>query len=452
MDHETMADAYFLYRILVAVLGTATIYTAFLIGNHIKKHLGAVFALLVAMYPYYVCYAKQVTGDATVLFFLSLTMLYSLRYFDDGRYIHIILMSMGAAMATLEKWHGGIGIGYVGLVLLLSNKGVVDFIKKGFLAIASWYLWMFLFAPNIMIHPVRAIFDGFIKIAVYDGSKGAPYYAHLIDYLKFGYNYVGGILYLLMMILGIIIVFKKRSLKYAVVFCGVLKILVISVLNQDGPRWAMELYFSELLLISVAIVSLFECSVSYVRWIAFVLAGIVFLELASSSALVSAVAYYSDQDSRIIQRRACIAAGITPENAISQYYSGFGPTSWCDSEYPGTVTYIKDWNDYITEIDGELYRTSDRYEYICLDLTHNSIDISMAEKLDNRYKRLYEYHPDIWDIFNIPFVKMDVTLNDFKRITDSVTVIKDIHGGALTGDEIIVYDIANMKIIDEKNG
>lgn len=57
-----------------------------------------------------------------------------------------LLAIVAAAMATMEKWHGAVGI-YLLAILVI--------------------------APNVIANPVRTINDGFINIAVYDGSEGA---------------------------------------------------------------------------------------------------------------------------------------------------------------------------------------------------------------------------------------------------------------------------------------
>lgn len=141
-------EAFFIYRVIVAVLGTATICTCFLIGNSLKKHLGAVVAVLVALYPVYVVQAKHATGDVAVFFFLSLIILFSLRYMESKENVFLVLMTMGAAMATLEKWHGAIGIGYTGFIILLNARKIKEIFAKGIYALAAYFAWVLLLSPQ----------------------------------------------------------------------------------------------------------------------------------------------------------------------------------------------------------------------------------------------------------------------------------------------------------------
>lgn len=448
IDPDTMADAYFISRVFCVLLGTATIYTAFLIGNHLKRHLGAIFAVLVSVYPYYVCYAKQVTGDVSVLFFLSLTLVFSLRYMDDGRTRFIILMAMGAAMATLEKWHGGIGIGYIGFILLISNKGLMDFVKKGLLALGSYILWMFLIAPNIVIRPVETITDGFINIAVYDDAGRPAIGSRLVSYFGYGFENIGGSVYLLIFLSGIAILFIfNRSKKYAVLSLGLMKVLILCFMNRGFPRWAFELYFSELLIISLAILFFWNSSSRMLRFLGTVIICILFVELVSASVLTAVVAYKTDNDTRLIQRRECKENGITPDNMISQIYTGFGPASWCDSEYPCTATYIRDWSEYFVIEEDSIFRTSYDYDYVCLNLSRFENDIVLADQLDEYCHIVYEYNAEINDIFDKPFInKNTATWSDFSIIRSNFSMIKSIFGGSLTGIDMVIYYIGNLEV------
>ena len=447
LSTATMIEAYFVVRVFSILLSTATIYTSFLIGNNIKKHLGSIMAVFMALFPYYVSLSKQVTGDIPVLFFLTLTMLFSLRYMDNKKNIYIILMSMGAAMATLEKWHGAVGIGYVGVVLLVSNDGVKDFIKKGFNAIISYYLWMLLFAPNIMINLKKTIIDGFINIAVYDGSEGYPYAVLLLNYIKYGFCHIGGIIYILLFALGMAYLIKNRSKKYLLLLVGILKILILCFLNRQYSRWGMELYFIEIMMISCGCMMLMDSSKKYLKAIGAAAMTVAVIDILSASVLVSVVASANDRDSRLVQRKDCKEASITPENMISQYYTGFGPSSWCDKEYPGTVIKVTDWSKYIIEDDG-LYRTDDEFDYISLNLSQYDIDQKLADVLDTKCEKKFEYHTVCEDTFRIPFEYTDVSMNDVKVIAQNIRWINAVYKGGLIGDNIVVYDVSNLPVYE----
>lgn len=259
-------EAFFIYRVIVAVLGTATICTCFLIGNSLIKHLGAVVAVLVALYPVYVVQAKHATGDVAVFFFLSLTILFSLRYMESKENVFLVLMTMGAAMATLEKWHGAIGIGYTGFIILLNARKIKEIFAKGIYALTAYFAWILLLSPNLIFNLKTAIIDGFLNVAVWDGQEGPSYYIMLWNYAKFGIWHFGGIIYLTMLFLGLIYAVRHFDKRYMIFMLGILKILILCFINRQFVRWGMELYFDELMLASFGIYWLIQKGKKY-KWI-----------------------------------------------------------------------------------------------------------------------------------------------------------------------------------------
>ena len=183
--------------------------------------MGCVFALLVAAYPYYINLSKQVTGDVTVLMFLSAVMLFSVRYIDNKQDRYLWFMAVAAAMATMEKWHGAVGIGYIGIVLIICSSDIRDYIIKGFKAVGIYLLAILVIAPNVIANPVRTINDGFINIAVYDGSEGASYLSLLGEYIKYGHEYIFGLFGFVVMVVGVIWIIETLSDWWERCFCAV---------------------------------------------------------------------------------------------------------------------------------------------------------------------------------------------------------------------------------------
>ena len=66
---------YHISRILVAILGTACILVAYLIGKEYNRNTGLIAALLVALFPSYVEHSHFVTGDDPVCDQISETSL-----------------------------------------------------------------------------------------------------------------------------------------------------------------------------------------------------------------------------------------------------------------------------------------------------------------------------------------------------------------------------------------
>ncbi len=448
LNRDTMVQAHHIFRAVVAIFGTATIYTAYLIGNRLK-HSGLIFAFFVAVYPHFNSYSKMVTGDITSLFFLSLTIIFSLRYMDNLHNKYIILMSMTAALATLEKWHGAVGIGYIGILLILCVHDFKTFIKNGTLAMLSYVLWLLVFAPNIIIDLKTTIIDGFISIAVFDGSKGWPYYIKLWDYVLYGIQHIGGIIYIFAFFIGLSFMIIHRSHNFKIFILCVCKTIIICLLNRHHLRWVMELYFAELLIISFGLSHILFSERKIIKSVAIILMCIISTSLLTGSMLVTADASFTDQDSRITERHDCLAMGITQENMLSQYYTGLNPASGCDSEYPVNSYKITDWNEYIIEKDGKLYRSSSCPDYVCFNISKYTFDNDMSAVLSNypECKKILEYRVVCADTFETPFEYMRISYNDFKVIFDNIKNIIAIFNGGLVGDEMDIYYLGNLSYI-----
>ncbi len=445
----------FVFRVVVAICGILTIYVAFLIGNYISKHLGCVFAMLVAIYPYYINLAKQVTGDVTALLFLSILMLFSLRYMDEKRNIHLMIMCACAAMGTLEKWHGAVGIGFIGVFLLFCCSGIKEYVEKGIMALGMYLIWLLILAPNVVANPAKTIRDGFINIAVYDGSDGAPYLVRFVSYFRNCYNSIFGVFGLIFVALGLVYIVFGFNRKYIVFILGILKIMCLGFLNRGFPRWGFEFYFSVLFVISLGIYNsllLLSRTDKALRWSLSVVvlscALIMTGSFVAASYLTVLVSSANDRDTRLIQREECLKKGILPDDMTSQYYSGFAPAASCDSEFPDEKIVIDlDWSDYLVSDNGKMYRTEQQPDYICLCPSHYSGDKELNQILqnDSNVTKIFEYDAICKDTFFIPFLREDTSLNDLKLIKNNIALIRQIQNGGLIGEDIVVYDVSRLE-------
>lgn len=437
----TMPQPFFIFRVVVAIAGTATIFVCFLIGNYFRKHLGAIVAILISMFPAYIMLAKQVTGDVSTLFFLTLTVLFSLRYMEQKKKCFLIFMAMGAAMATLEKWHGAIGIGYIGFIILLNSRHIKEFLYKGIGAFGAYMAWLFLLCPNLIFHFRSAVMDGFINIAVYDGSKGEAYHHMLFNYGKFGIQHYGGMIYIILIVAGMIFIIRNFMKQYMIFLMGILKILVLCFLNRQFVRWGLELYFCELLLASFGIYwMIYFVAKREVHILGYGLALVLSLDFVSGSLVYSMVASYSENDTRLLQERDCLKAGITPDNAVSAYYTGFSPGG-----INGTLGYAirEKFEDYFVIKDGELYRNVERINYAVVNVSDIREKELEAIIIDN-CPIIFSYDSVYNDIFWDPLNSNNAYWNDIKIIYENINIVIDVMNGALLGRDIDVYDVSSI--------
>lgn len=443
-----LPQAFFIFRIIVVMAGTATIFICFLIGNYFKKHVGAILSILVSCFPVYVQLSKQVTGDVSSFFFLSITVLFSLRYMEKQENKFLVFMAMGAAMATLEKWHGAVGIGYIGFIILLNSKQLKKIMYKGIYALGAYVAWILLLCPNMIFHLRTAIIDGFINIAVYDGHKGAPYHQVLLNYGKYGIQHYGGIIYILVLVLGIIYFIFHFDRKYMILLIGILKTLILCLLNRSFKRWGLELYFCELLLVSFAIYWMTCLFRKHFNIIGYGMAFVIVMDFLSGSIVNILIATHSYNDTRLIQQEECLAAGITPDNSVSAYYTGFVPGGGSNS----IVGYVprEAFSDYFVIEDGELYRKSEELEFAIINTTL-IVEEELVEAIIEECPVVYSYdsiYPDVcWD----PLSSIKLSYNDIELIYNNIYVSADVVRGALTGMDIEVCDVKEIPVIPNRN-
>lgn len=434
--NNSMVQAYFIFRILVAVLGTATIYVGFLIGNYFRKHLGVIVAGLMSVFPPYILLAKQVTGDVSAFFFLSLAVLFSLCYMEEKRNRYLVLIAMGAAMATLEKWHGAVGIGYAGFVVLLNGKKIREILNKELWLIGAYMFWLLLLCPNMVFHIRTAIVDGFIRIAVYNGEQGAPYYSMLLNYMKYGIQHYGGVVYVLVLIAGLVYMINSFTKQYMILLIGIIKTLILCLLNRQFVRWGLELYFCELIIASFGIYWMICLAGKRMQILGYGMALIVTLDFMSGSIVEALVAVYSENDTRLIQERDCLSAGITKNNAVSTYYTGFAPGGmiWVPRNVLSENFCIQ---------DNVLYKKSGNLNSAIINVTF-SFEPEMIEAISRECPVLFSYDAQYQDIFLGPVDGMDISWNDLILIYKNMRAVSDISKGALLGYNINVYDTSDV--------
>jgi len=432
-------NGYFVCRIITAIFGALTILSAFLVGNYLKKHLGTIFAILVAVFPVYNNLAKQVTGDVTVCFFLSLLVLFSLQYKDTKRRRYIVLMTMVAAMATLEKWHGAVGIGYVGFVILISNiRSIKDILTKGLSALCLYFIWIGLFAPNLLFNLKSAIVDGFIGVAVYDGGSKPGFINQFVFYLKAGFLDNAGIVYLALIIFGIICSIKLFKDKMVMFILPLAKFFILCLMNRGFQRWGLEIYFFEILLASVAIWYLLNSSKKYVKIMGSILGSVVCLEMLIGAIVFDSVALHSYNDTRTVQLNDMLERDIAFDQIYSENYTAYKPGNINNWGYDATDSYSE-----ILCIDGDnLFRIKD------VNFIANNVERYEEEWdiiLDNNCDKILEYDARYSDTFQY---STDLCWNDIKKITHDLAVIEELDDGILIGRDISVYDISDIPLKD----
>lgn len=117
------ADFYLWGRVATAFLGTATIYVVYRAAERWGQAVSLLAATAIAIQPQLVQSSHFALTDTPLIFFVALTLLFSLRAADSPNYRAFALAGIAAGLATGTKYTGGLA----GLMPLAALAGAVPF-------------------------------------------------------------------------------------------------------------------------------------------------------------------------------------------------------------------------------------------------------------------------------------------------------------------------------------
>lgn len=445
----TMIEGYFIFRIIVALFSTATIVVVYLIGNYIDEHLGLLAAALTAFFPEYVCLAKQVSGDSTALFFLTCLLLVSLLYQERKTCFPIFCMSMFAAMATAEKWHGAVGCFYIAAVIIAGSREIRTFLKHGVCAFLSYVGVLCLIAPSLFWNLKGAV-GGVLYMYQFDKEDkvytwGELFTGRIADFLAYA-----GILTLALLLVGIGALWKTRNRSHMVLLLGILKLLAVSFLNRGFPRWALEFYLTLLVLIAMGMREVLYHKSKTVVWAGRVAAELTVCSFLAGAVLNTVTASESIRDTRLLQDAYCDANGITKENSMYEYYTGFRPGGINPGKEDGLSTEYHKLTDMLqADGTGRLYKTQDGIDY-AIDLL-GSYDTEATALLAQQCPVVQTFDSVGPDICYRPVTGVRKSWHEPGIIWQNYKQIEAILRGGSTGGSIVIYDVSMLPVKQGEN-
>lgn len=433
---------YFIFRGCVAFLSTMIIPLSYCVGNYFRKGMGLVFAGFVTVFPPFVNYAKQVTGDINVLFFSILVLLCSFYYLEKQRKRDICAMTLFAAMVTMEKWHGGIICLYIAAVIIFCCK--TDWkrlLRESTLAFVSWLFWIFVIAPNI-IWDIRNTIDEVIFIFISEGSVYMPD-DMAVFYINCFFSY-GGIITAVLVILGLFHVFRRRERKYLVLLLGLMNWLIMcNVMNRNFERWGMASYYTLLILLSLGICLLLYDGKRAITIAGGAMAAIVLVTFAVGSMRYVYLATHSIQDTRIIGEQVLWELGIKQNNSIYEYYTPFSPGGIRAVE-EGEGQKSKTMNEYLISENGQVYVTEPDVLYAVTSSYRNWGNGHAM--LDENAQLLVSLDAEVHDLFHADIGLGSWQVPEFVTCYRNFQEISKVRAGANLGPEIRIYDISMLPV------
>jgi hypothetical protein len=325
---------YFYGRLIVAVLGSALPFVAYLLGKEWRKNLAIPAALLFAFLPSFDIHSHYITPDVPTALFTMLVILFATRYLKTGLEHWLTWATIMVAVNSAQKYPGVISLGIVFVAILIHfhqsalplNRSTISVILRQMLrACVTFAISFIVLAPSVVVNYGKTIdVINANNQTTHLGADGLGFLGN-VQYYFTQYYIQAGPLLVILAIVGLFAIFKRRTWIQLLVLYGFVYCAVLSVLSLHWERWAVPMYTAPLLLALAGYGYLQDViRWRYLRWgitaAGVLIAGWLFL----SSAVISIEMSYTD--TRVASLAYCQTNGITPDNSIYETYTPFAPS------------------------------------------------------------------------------------------------------------------------------
>lgn len=396
---------YLLSRILVALLGTACILVAYLIGKEYGGATGVIASALFAFFPSYVGHSHYITSDIPLTLCVLLSILFAVKYLKNPINRNLILLSFSSALAVSVKYPGILTMLLAACVIIYKNHRNV---KKMFIALSKacfcFLCLVFIFSPFLFINlpqVIRAL--GHEAREYHYGADGLDWLGNMLYYAQ-SYLSFSGIFTVVFLLAGIFFVIRSKEIYAMPLFFGFFYLILLSKVPLHWERWALPMYTAPLLLSAHGINSVYKASMSSAKKYAVPICTFASLIILFKFFVVSAVitAMFTLKDSRFASYLFLIEAGINEQNAL---YEGYTPLS------PNAPHRIETSTDTIM----------DKKFIILSSHTYGKF---LAER--ERYRAQNNFY---MSIFSLPLLKEFIPVSDEDFTDKSFWANKDVIGG-----------------------
>jgi hypothetical protein len=324
---------YHLSRILVAILGTACILAAYLIGREYDGTTGLIAALLVALFPSYVTHSHYITADVPLTLFILAVILFAIRYVKHPSHKNLLAASFFSALSLSVKYPGGLTLLLVMSVVICRHYGEWKLLLSRLSeAVSAFLLFFFLVSPYLFINYDRVILA--LSLNAYPAHLGADnlgWWGNFLFYAK-SYLDLSGLLLLPFFFLGGFYLLRKEKLSALPVFFGLLYWVVLSKLGLHWERWALPMYTCPLLVSAYGINMACERSSQLARRYLVPLWCLLFFLIIGRLLVTSAVttANFTLKDTRFASYQFTEETGIKEENSLYEGFTPFYPSNMRD--------------------------------------------------------------------------------------------------------------------------
>jgi len=320
-------------RIFTALVGTASIVIAFLIGLQFTNTAAITSAALFAIFPLYILYSHYITPDTTLTFMSLLTILFSLKYIVKKESKYIIALGIVSGISVAEKYPGIANLGLSGLIILIGNyRQFGVFLKKCVLLLTVFFASLFVVGPFLFIRFGKTVstFKYVAEVDLY-GMQNLGFLGNIKFYTN-NFFTNSGLIISILAIIGLIVIIKKRKITYLPLILGFVYWFGLSGIKSHQVRWGLPMYTTPLLLSAITIdfffVKLYNDWLRYL-FIFFLLTPFFAQILLNKFNLTKLTA----KNTRVIALEYLKENGITADNSIFEGYSALSTGSKGNTRY-----------------------------------------------------------------------------------------------------------------------
>jgi 4-amino-4-deoxy-L-arabinose transferase-like glycosyltransferase len=337
---ENQLIFYYFGRMLICTIGSVIPLVAYRIGKEFKINFGIPAAIVFAFFPSFVIHSHFITPDIPITLITLLVILFAIKYLNEEKLIYLYLATIFSAINTAEKYPGLLSIVIIFMTISINIFGndkfsfrekISNLIKGGLRIVGVFFLAFYIVAPNVFIE-----FGKVIQTIQYEarsthlGADNLGWLGNIVFYFE-SFSSFTNIFAIIFFSVGLIYIIKHKNINFALLFYGMFYWVSLSYLSLHWERWALPMYITPLLIVSIGITNLLQITrhKKILRIISLVIiVGFIFHQFLYS---LSASIKLSFTDTRVVALDYCIENGISSENSIFEGYTPF------NSQNPGNI-------------------------------------------------------------------------------------------------------------------
>jgi hypothetical protein len=385
-------------RLLISFMGSLIPIVAYLIGKEFKNQFAIPAALVFAFFPLYIEHSLYITPDIPITLFTLIIIYFTIRFLRTEKQIYLLIATIFSAINTAEKYPGllSLGIVFVGIIIYFSRNEtksinlklksiLLEFLKYS----AVYIIALFIVAPFIFIE-YKAVIEALIRESrsTHLGADNLGWFGNLGFYMRVFYSYsniIGIVFFCIGLIISINQVIKKNEMNLLLLFYGFFYWIALSKLGLHWERWALPMYISPLLLISLGISVVWKRKQvnKIFEIIIIIIISVYFIHQLIFSLSVPMRMKYDD--TRYISLKYCEENEINNNNSIYEGYTPLFPTRpiLLFDEYQSS----KEDYEYVilsSHMFGRYYAESERYQN----------EVLMYERIRNENELIKKFTPE----------------------------------------------------------